>query len=253
MRGRSLSRWARPFWASLSVGREAPDRRQDSPRAWPRAADTRLSPERSGSSLEESRPGADPWDRRRSAPSSSPRAAACPPCPSRTRRGPGAPESPSACKISAWCSPFGAKKGPEACRTKGLWVLSCRGGTRISKALFRRQEEYEMDLWVVKYASRRSRIGDFSGDSSVRGARIRAALSPGSRGLAAPGPGGSAEGGLCAVLVEGGGCGGGDGAWAGWRGGGGGDTGGPTAALVKHDKNLRAYTQHPKEISEIYH
>ncbi len=27
-----------------------------------------------------------------------------------------------------------------------------------------------MDLWVVKYASRRSRIGDFSGDSSVRGA-----------------------------------------------------------------------------------
>ena len=31
-----------------------------------------------------------------------------------------------------------------------------------------------MDLWVVKYASRRSRIGDFSGDSSVRGARIRA-------------------------------------------------------------------------------
>ena len=31
-----------------------------------------------------------------------------------------------------------------------------------------------MDLSVVKYASRRSRIGDFSGDSSVRGARIRA-------------------------------------------------------------------------------
>ena len=31
-----------------------------------------------------------------------------------------------------------------------------------------------MDLWVVKYASRRSRIGDFSGDSPVRGARIRA-------------------------------------------------------------------------------
>jgi hypothetical protein len=46
-------------------------------------------------------------------------------------------------------------------------------GIRISRALFRREEEYEMDLWVVKYASRRSRIGDFSGDSSVRGARIR--------------------------------------------------------------------------------
>ena len=30
-----------------------------------------------------------------------------------------------------------------------------------------------MDLWVVKYASRLSRIGDFSGDSSVRGARMR--------------------------------------------------------------------------------
>jgi hypothetical protein len=33
-----------------------------------------------------------------------------------------------------------------------------------------------MDLWVVKYASRRSRIGDFSGDSSVRGAWIRDVL-----------------------------------------------------------------------------
>ena len=33
-----------------------------------------------------------------------------------------------------------------------------------------------MDVWVVKYASRRSRIGDFSGDSSVRGARIRGVL-----------------------------------------------------------------------------
>ena len=98
----------------LSVGREAPDRRRDSPRGWPRAPGTRLSPERSGSSLEESRPGADPWDRRRSVPSSSPpRAAACRPCPRRTHRGPGAPESPSACKISAWYSPFGAKKGPE--------------------------------------------------------------------------------------------------------------------------------------------
>ena len=42
-------------------------------------------------------------------------------------------------------------------------------GIRISKALFRREEEYEMDLWVVKYASRRSRIKDFLGDSSVRG------------------------------------------------------------------------------------
>jgi hypothetical protein len=51
-----------------------------------------------------------------------------------------------------------------------FWVPSCRGGIRISKALFRREEEYEMDLWVVKYASRRSRIGEFSGDSSVRGA-----------------------------------------------------------------------------------
>jgi len=29
-----------------------------------------------------------------------------------------------------------------------------------------------MDMWGVKYASRRSRIGDFSGDSSVRGARV---------------------------------------------------------------------------------
>jgi hypothetical protein len=42
------------------------------------------------------------------------------------------------------------------------------GGIRISKALFRREEEYEMDLWVVKYASRRSRIGKSSSDSSVR-------------------------------------------------------------------------------------
>jgi hypothetical protein len=33
-----------------------------------------------------------------------------------------------------------------------------------------------MDLWVVKYGSRRSRIGDFSGDSSVRGARIQGVL-----------------------------------------------------------------------------
>jgi hypothetical protein len=33
--------------------------------------------------------------------------------------------------------------------------------------------KYEMDLWVVKYASRRSRIGDLTADSSVRGARIR--------------------------------------------------------------------------------
>ena len=38
------------------------------------------------------------------------------------------------------------------------------------------EEEYEMDLWVVKYASRRSRIGDFSGDSSVRGARMGGVL-----------------------------------------------------------------------------
>jgi hypothetical protein len=64
-------------------------------------------------------------------------------------------------------------------------------GIRISKALFRREEEYEMDVWVVKYASRRSRIGDFSGDSSVRGARIRGVLasqaSAGQRGLSAQG------------------------------------------------------------------
>ncbi len=40
-----------------------------------------------------------------------------------------------------------------------------------------------MDLWVVKYASRRSRIGgriggigDFLGDSSVGGARLRDVL-----------------------------------------------------------------------------
>jgi len=44
-----------------------------------------------------------------------------------------------------------------------------------------------MALWVVKYASRRSRIEDFSGDSSVRDARIRGVLashaSAGQRGL----------------------------------------------------------------------
>lgn len=45
-------------------------------------------------------------------------------------------------------------------------------------ALSRRKEEYEMDLWVVKYASRRSRTGALSGDSSVRRARMR-----GQRGL----------------------------------------------------------------------
>ncbi len=48
-----------------------------------------------------------------------------------------------------------------------------------------------MDLWVVKYASRRSRIGDFSGDSLVRGARIRGVLAShanaGQRGLSAQG------------------------------------------------------------------
>jgi hypothetical protein len=48
-----------------------------------------------------------------------------------------------------------------------------------------------MDLWVVKYATRRSRIGDISGDSSVRGARIRGVLashaSAGQRGLSAQG------------------------------------------------------------------
>ncbi len=48
-----------------------------------------------------------------------------------------------------------------------------------------------MDVWVVKYASRRSRVGVFSGDSSVRGARIRGVLasqaSAGQRGLSAQG------------------------------------------------------------------
>ncbi len=48
-----------------------------------------------------------------------------------------------------------------------------------------------MDVWVVKYASRQSRIGDFSGDLSVRGARIRGVLashaSAGQRGLSAQG------------------------------------------------------------------
>ena len=53
-----------------------------------------------------------------------------------------------------------------------------------------------MGLWVVKYASRRSKIGEFSGDSSVRGARIRGVLasrpSAGQRRLSARGvePGG---------------------------------------------------------------
>jgi len=64
-------------------------------------------------------------------------------------------------------------------------------GIRISKALFRREEEYGWTWWVVKYASRRSRIGDFSGDSSVRGARIRGVLAShanaGQRGLSAQG------------------------------------------------------------------
>ena len=59
----------------------------------------------------------------------------------------------------------------------------------MSKALFRRQEEYEMDLSVVKYASRPSRIGGFLDDSSVRGVRIRSVLashaSAGQRGLSA--------------------------------------------------------------------
>ena len=48
-----------------------------------------------------------------------------------------------------------------------------------------------MDLWVVKYARRRCRVGDFSGDSSVRGARIRGVLASqanaGQRGLSAQG------------------------------------------------------------------
>ena len=33
-----------------------------------------------------------------------------------------------------------------------------------------------MDLWVVKYASRPSKIGDFSGRSSARGAMFPAVL-----------------------------------------------------------------------------
>jgi hypothetical protein len=41
-------------------------------------------------------------------------------------------------------------------------VGEVNGGIRTSKALFRREEEYEMDLWVVKYASRRSRIGEMN-------------------------------------------------------------------------------------------
>jgi hypothetical protein len=47
------------------------------------------------------------------------------------------------------------------------------------KGPFSAKGEYEMDLWVVKYASRRSRIGDFSGDSSVRYARMRGVLASG--------------------------------------------------------------------------
>jgi hypothetical protein len=52
-------------------------------------------------------------------------------------------------------------------------------GIGTSNALFRREEEYDMDVWVVKGASRRSRIGgigDFSGDSSTRGAMFRSVL-----------------------------------------------------------------------------
>jgi hypothetical protein len=48
-----------------------------------------------------------------------------------------------------------------------------------------------MDRWVVKGASGRSRIEDLSGDSSVRGARIRGVLasraSAGQRRLSAQG------------------------------------------------------------------
>ena len=48
-----------------------------------------------------------------------------------------------------------------------------------------------MDLWAVKYASCRSRIGDLSGGSSVRGARMRGVLasraSAGQRRLSARG------------------------------------------------------------------
>ena len=74
----------------------------------------------------------------------------------------------------------------DALRESGIAI-----GIGILKALFRREEEHEMDMWVVKYASRRSRIGDFWGDSSVRGARIRGVLasqaSAGQRGLWAQG------------------------------------------------------------------
>ena len=57
-----------------------------------------------------------------------------------------------------------------------------------------------MNRWVVKGASGRSRIGDLSGDSSVRGARIRGVLasraSAGQRRLSARGvePGGARPG-----------------------------------------------------------
>jgi hypothetical protein len=48
-----------------------------------------------------------------------------------------------------------------------------------------------IDLWVVNFASRRSRIGDFPGHASARGARIRGVLasraSAGQRGLSAQG------------------------------------------------------------------
>ena len=50
-----------------------------------------------------------------------------------------------------------------------------------------------MDRWVVKGVSGRSRIEDLSGDSSVRGARMRGVLasqaSAGQRGLSAQGTG----------------------------------------------------------------
>jgi len=90
-------------------------------------------------------------------------------------------------------------------------------GIRISKALFRREEEYEMDLWVVKYASHRCRIGDFWGDSSVRGARMRGVLAShanaGQRDLSAQQaePDGRGVGGGSAQFesIEGGRCSGG--------------------------------------------
>jgi hypothetical protein len=112
----------------------------------------------------------------------------------------------------------------------------------ISNALFRQAEEYEMDLWAVKYASRRSSIGDFWGDSSVRGARMRGVLAShanaGQRDLSAQeaGPDGMGVGGGSAQFesIEGGRC---SGAVPG-RTSGGDDLQGATALEALLDVNL---------------